>query len=410
MELINKIKFGFIALYFILILVIERFYYDKLFNKSLEIIPHFQETNKKYDLLWRFITFFGTKPGIGPIYCILFFFIPLNKVFTLTFLLLFTGYVDHTLKVVYRQERPIWMNDEIDIGVQHACGYGNPSGHSLSSTCLYLSLWYTLREINKDFISNKFLCKILNFLNLLIIITTFGLIMSSRLYLGVHSLNQIIFGCTLGFGLFLLFLPILKIHYTEDEFLDKQYSYRYFHFIFIIICTIFFYFIYFLRDDIPGVQEKENWKKMCYDQKWSKLLIKGSFFGGMAIFIICGMIFGLLYSKKHIDKEFNSKDEILIKWQKGTFKSRLMRLFLLLLGSIPVGIIFLLNKILKNSEVFFYVLTPILFFIGGFLSFGPCFIYGFKLSLKIFGKSEIISLPDEEKDNFNNNNYIQCSN
>ena len=38
MELINKIKFGFIALYFILILVIERFYYDKLFNESLEMI------------------------------------------------------------------------------------------------------------------------------------------------------------------------------------------------------------------------------------------------------------------------------------------------------------------------------------------------------------------------------------
>ena len=410
MELINKIKFGFIALYFILILVIERFYYDKLFNESLEIIPHFQETNKKYDLLWRFITFFGTKPGIGPIYLILFLFIPLNKVFTLTFLLLFTGFVDHTLKVVYRQERPIWMNDEIDVGVQHACGYGNPSGHSLSSTCLYLSLWYTLREINNDFISNKFLCKILNSINLVIAILTFGLIMSSRLYLGVHSLNQIIFGCTLGFGIFLLFLPILKIYYTEDKFLDKQYSYKYFHFFFIAILTIFFYFIYFLRDDIPGVQEKVNWKKMCYDQKWSKLLIKGSFFGGMAIFIIFGMIIGLLYSKKKIDKEFNSKDEIIIKWHKGAFKSRLIRLFLLLLGFSPISIIFLFNTILKNSEVFFYVLTPILFFLGGFLTFGPCFFYGFKLSLKIFEKSELFSLPDEEKDNFNNNNYIQCSN
>jgi len=245
MELINKFKFGFIALYFILILVIERFYYDKLFNESLEIIPHFQETNNKYDKLWRFITFFGTKPGIGPIYIILFLLIPLNKVFTLTFLLLFTGYVDHTLKVVYRQERPIWMNDEIDVGVQHACGYGNPSGHSLSSTCLYLSLWFMIREINKDFISNKLLCKILNILNLIIVIVTFGLIMSSRLYLGVHSLNQIIFGCSLGFGIFLLFLPVLKIYQTEEKFLDKQYSYRYFHFIFILICTIFFYFIIF---------------------------------------------------------------------------------------------------------------------------------------------------------------------
>ena len=170
------------------------------------------------------------------------------------------------------------------------------------------------------------------------------------------------------------------------------------------------YAIFFLRDDIPGIQEKTNWKKMCYDQKWSKLLIKGSFFGGMAIFIICGMIVGLLYSKKKIDKEFNSKDEIIIKWQKGIFKSRLIRLLLLLLGFSPVGIIFLLNKILKNSEEFFYVLTPILFLLGGFLSFGPCFFYGYKLSLKIYGNGELPSLPDEENINFNNNNYVQCSN
>ena len=68
-----------------------------------------------------------------------FLFIPLNKVFIMTFLLIFTGYVDHTSKILYRQERPLWLNEEIDVHSQHSCGYGNPSGHALSSSCLYFN-------------------------------------------------------------------------------------------------------------------------------------------------------------------------------------------------------------------------------------------------------------------------------
>ena len=391
-----RIKLIFIVLYYILIISTEIIYNEKLFNKSLTIIPEFQKTSKNFDIFWKSMTFLGTKPAIGFIYILLFLFIPLNKVYALTFLLLFTGFVDHTLKIVYMQERPLWMNDDIDIGSQHACGYGNPSGHSLSSTCLYLSLWYIISQIIDDKVINKSIARTLKYIILLLCILIFIIIMISRLYLGVHSLNQIIFGSLFGFGIFLLFLPILKIyHNSGDEFFKKHYLNRYKHLIFILLLIAFFYIFYFYRNDIPGIEEKVNWQKMCYDQKWSKLLIKGSFMGGMSIFIILGMIIGLLITKNKIDKEYNLKENIIINWEKGNFISRIIRLLFLIIGFSPVGIIFLINYFFNISYIFYYIFTPIIFFIGGFLSFGPCLFYGFKFILNKFGNEELYPINRE---------------
>ena len=54
-----------------------------------------------------------------------------------------------------------------------------------------------------------------------------------------------------------------------------------------------------------------------------------------------------------------------------------MKLIILIIGFTPVGIIFLLN-LFDIYYIFFYIATPFLFFLGGFLTFGPCLIYGYK--------------------------------
>ena len=136
----NKFKIIFITIYFILIISTERIYFQSLFNESLELIPKFQKSTPDSYPFWKFIARLGTKPVLGGIYIILFLFIPLNKVFVMTFLLILTGYADHTSKILYRQERPLWINPDINPHSKHACAYGNPSGHSLSSSCLYMSL------------------------------------------------------------------------------------------------------------------------------------------------------------------------------------------------------------------------------------------------------------------------------
>jgi hypothetical protein len=216
--------------------------------------------------------------------------------------------------------------------------------------------------------------------------------MTSRIYLGVHSLNQIIFGFFIGTGIFLIFLPVFKVyHNSSSEFLNNQYIYRYFTLGLIIAGMLIYYISYFCRKDIEEVKELSNWKKMCLDQKWSKILMKGSFMGGESIFIILGMYIGLFYSKLKIDKIYPNKEDSIFNWQNEKFIPRLIRLIFLLIGFLPAGIIFLLN-LFKINYIFFHIATPILFFLGGFLCFGPCLLFGFKFTSARFAQSEMLQL------------------
>ena len=395
--MLNKYKIIFISIYFVLILSTERIYYQSLFNESLELIPKFQNSSPNSYGFWKFIAYLGNKPVLGGLYIILFLFIPLNKVFVMTFLLIFTGYVDHTSKILYRQERPLWMNPEINVHSEHACAYGNPSGHALSSSCLYLSLWYVISELLKGLINNKNIFNIVKYWLFVLFLGIIYLIMTSRIYLGVHSLNQIIFGFFIGTGIFLIFLPVFKVyHNSSSEFLNNQYIYRYFTLGLIIAGMLIYYISYFCRKDIEEVKELSNWKKMCLDQKWSKILMKGSFMGGESIFIILGMYIGLYYTKLKIDKVYTNKEDSIFNWQNEKFVPRLIRLIVLLIGFIPAAIIFLLN-LFKINYIFFYILAPILFFLGGFFCFGPCLLYGYKITSAKFTNSEMLQLEPNLK-------------
>ena len=135
---------------------------------------------------------------------------------------------------------------------------------------------------------------------------------------------------------------------------------------------------------------------MCQGQKWIILLKKGSFMGCMSIFVLLGLIIGLVWTKNNIDEQFNSKEDIIFRWEKENIVSRLIRIVLMLIGLLPVLILFLINRIFNFSYIFFYIAVPILFFISGFLSSGPCIIYGFKIILKKYGNEEINSLNKEQ--------------
>ena len=89
-------------------------------------------------------------------------------------------------------------------------------------------------------------------------------------------------------------MPIFKVYNNSaTELLNNQYKYRYFILELILSGVFIFYLSYFLRTNIEGIIELPNWKKMCLEQKWSKLLIKASFMGGQSIFIILVCIFNI---------------------------------------------------------------------------------------------------------------------
>ena len=213
-----------IIIYFIIILTSECFYRDELFEYSYKnFIPKFQSITDKYILLK---TYFKISSTLGKnififlfnlIICIIYYsyqeiFICLSTIFTSVSLM---GY----LKLIYHSHRPYWHNLYI-FNDSNELGYGNPSGHSFTSTSGYLSFIFLVLNIN--FFKKKYcLIDFLNYGIFIINLLWIFSIMISRLYFAVHSINQIIFGFLLGIGVFLFYFNYLNLYnYSSEEFFN----------------------------------------------------------------------------------------------------------------------------------------------------------------------------------------------
>jgi membrane-associated phospholipid phosphatase len=91
------------------------------------------------------------------------------------------------LKQVYQGERPFWTSSQI-MQIDWFChlSFGNPSGHSLTVLVLY-------EPILTDVIGRG-----PGYIGLVFWLIISSLVMWSRQYLGSHSLDQVLFGATMG--------------------------------------------------------------------------------------------------------------------------------------------------------------------------------------------------------------------
>lgn len=111
------------------------------------------------------------------------------------------------LKATYGRGRPTIIGEHV-IPYKCSCDYGMPSGHSSSAFMGFVILIdYFDRSIFKIYSSevsqnvHKGLRKLIHFFCYILIVA----ICWSRLYLGVHSFNQVLFGFTLSLVLYLFF-------------------------------------------------------------------------------------------------------------------------------------------------------------------------------------------------------------
>jgi membrane-associated phospholipid phosphatase len=93
---------------------------------------------------------------------------------------------------LYRQPRPYWLSSEVKM-LEWTCytEYGNPSGHSALVIVLLDFLVRFGCRWSKKFENLQILWYILVFIGQIVV-------MFSRLYLGMHSLNQILVGFMIG--------------------------------------------------------------------------------------------------------------------------------------------------------------------------------------------------------------------
>jgi len=133
--------------------------------------------------------------GKGPIYFVALFialiFFSLPRAFYYFFVYTFGIALYDIGKNYYAQARPYFVDASIQPLGECTAGFGNPSGHSVMSTQWAILLWL-------DYFYDRNIKSIWSFLFLGVAITFFGSILYARVYVGVHGINQAVFGSSLG--------------------------------------------------------------------------------------------------------------------------------------------------------------------------------------------------------------------
>lgn len=186
-----------------LIIVLNVLFDSALFIKGINFIYDYQKA-QNYSVIHVIQNLFSllcNPIGIGVILFI--YYIIVNRKLLLIVHLsyfLFATFIIALLKLAFQQSRPIWYDSRI-YNWEWFCpkDFGNPSGHSFAVILLY-------EPIISDSIGyNKF--RPWGY----ILVLLFVMIPISRMYLGVHSLNQILFGLSLG----CVFLILYKFIYQK---------------------------------------------------------------------------------------------------------------------------------------------------------------------------------------------------
>ena len=222
-----------------IIIITEIFYRTRLFNLSLIVEENIQNFMGSKDStiikIFKILTDFGggifTVIGIVIVYL----FFSIVETFTYIFGIVFCLYIHLVMKMWYGNLRPYWEKSSLYMG---GCDgtFGNPSGHSFISFFLYLTLLHYV--LDHKYIKNKNILKI--FLIIIFLLWTV-MVAISRIILGVHSINQILYGGLLGIWVFLCIIYVFRCDKMTARFYRKFYrekKYIIFFPSYVIICLV----------------------------------------------------------------------------------------------------------------------------------------------------------------------------
>eukprot|EP00347_Sterkiella_histriomuscorum_P021952 403332200 len=207
-----------------------------------QFLPEWQNSlNSSTKMFFKIITFLGYGNAAIAIFALFFAFSSRDKAFYLLLVHTFDGFLNQQLKIIYRDPRPFMTAEAIE-ALDCSKTYGNPSGHATTVACFYTSLFllifydkdFTLerrlifnadqqqnvRKRNSsqalsivsdktfqnnnqrnglnDYLKQTRVKQIAHWVSLLLLIALIGCIGISRVVLGAHSINQVIFGCDYG--------------------------------------------------------------------------------------------------------------------------------------------------------------------------------------------------------------------
>ena len=163
------------------------------------VIINFRERlgTKSNDFVMKVISEFGDKACLGA--SVFFAVHWLGKTEAFTVMTAFSVSVTclGMFKLYFCEGRPFFLNPEIHPQSCSNLEYGFPSGHTTVTACTYGTLLYCM--VRKwPFLKQSLCLQVLGFLALCAFVTIVGF---SRLFVGVHSIDQLIVGALIGSAL-----------------------------------------------------------------------------------------------------------------------------------------------------------------------------------------------------------------
>ena len=371
------IKFIILLLFVIASVVGELFYRQPLFDESIDFELKWRQnawgfTKTSYNI----ITNLGGEYGLILYLIIIYFFFPLTKSFCFMIGVIACTYLDNIMKLWYHDPRPFWEENKLHSNCDG--GFGNPSGHSFISTFTYLGVYKLLSQTK--IVSKNIWVEMTLFVFCVLMII--GIVLS-RVILGMHSLDQVFYGCSLGLAVYFLLFHILYMQNMKVETFTKLFTSVQ---NLIIITAIFFIsllslLLSYLLIDFTAVtgKYKESLSTSCpqyFDDKKYRRFQNDGFFGGLTLFCLMGAYYGqyFLWYKMHSQYGEN-RDELINKWvynREGVYKSGI-NIFkvigILIVCALPMAIYFLISS--TNLAVIFIFKVSLPFFVTLFLLYGP---------------------------------------
>ena len=371
------IKFIILLLFVIASVVGELFYRQPLFDESIDFELKWRQnawgfTKTSYNI----ITNLGGEYGLILYLVIIYFFFPLTKSFCFMIGVIACTYLDNIMKLWYHDPRPFWEESKLHSNCDG--GFGNPSGHSFISTFTYLGVYKLLSQTK--IVSKNIWVEMTLFVFCVLMII--GIVLS-RVILGMHSLDQVFYGCSLGLAVYFLLFHILYMQNMKVETFTKLFTSVQ---NLIIITAIFFIsllslLLSYLLIDFTAVTDKykESLSTSCpqyFDDKRYRRFQNDGFFGGLTLFCLMGAYYGqyFLWYKMHSQYGEN-RDELINKWvynREGVYKSGI-NIFkvigILIVCALPMAIYFLISS--TNLAVIFIFKVSLPFFVTLFLLYGP---------------------------------------
>ena len=364
-----RLKIQMLFTYITLCIIAEMFYRRPLFTKSLSIEKEIFQTASPF-FIWflKQITKLGTQFIMLPIFIVFLIFIPLNKTYTYLSILVYANYFDNLLKLIYGSPRPYWINPSIF----RICdgGFGNPSGHSFTSMSIYLSIWNIITD--HKYFSSTMLGKVAKVLLFFGFIGLTVLIMVSRLYLSVHSVNQIIHGALLGIGLYAFYFHVLELPKATPEMFKKHiYSKTNIivHTVVYSVCIVVIVFVYLYRHN-NELEYNDIIERLCPKLLPYRKFNNDGLFIALTLMFGMGAYYGLVFLYYKLNTQFINKDSIVITWNEVTSNKRRMYLLCAVWPFLAFMILFKVVPRDGSVFVFFVFGVSLPYLLTGFLLFG----------------------------------------